>query len=82
MTRRTQKEPNENGIGRGRIRHTPKGDLQHKCRRGSGPPLELVMSRMTRVQAMKGTKSSERFNGPNSASGSEDGRSRREKATG
>ena len=43
MTRRTQKEPNENGIGRGRIRHTPKGDLQHKCRRGSGPPLEPVV---------------------------------------
>ena len=62
MTRRTQKTPNENGIGRGRIRHTPKGDLQHKCRRGSGPPLEPVV--MSHDWGTKNTKKGQRHKGP------------------
>ena len=38
VTRRTQKEPNDNGIGRGRIRHTPKGENSTEAVGGADPP--------------------------------------------
>ena len=69
VTRRTQKEPNENGIGRGRIRHTPKGEISTSAVGGADPPLEpVVMSHdwgaiSKRDQARRGiaTSTGQRF---------------------